>query len=237
MFWLLLSSSTPDIQTELNSSLVHVSQQDLLQKPYPVKCERRDWVIEGNLDLVFLEFRRRMPQYDQYWFIEYDVHYQGNWNCFFEHFRSSSSGLLATTLAYCNTLPGKLELLRHPRLALHEDISWKIEDIIKGFLPICRISAVVLDLLDQDYQAGLGGHYELIVPTVAHQAGLRIEDIGGNGPFVREHNRDRFYFAKGSSYTHSPGNFVFRPTITRVFREKQYTLASSEAGKYANVAP
>lgn len=218
--WFLLSAPKPDVPAELDTSLVHVSREDLFRMPYPVKCEPDKWAIEGNLDLVFLEFRRRLPKYDQYWFVEYDVHYEGDWGRFFNHFRESGAGTLATTLAYCNTLPGKLELLCYPRLALHNSISWKTEDLIKGFLPICRISAEVLDLLDGEYRAGLGGHYELTIPTVAHQAGLGVEDIGGDGPFVHETNRNRFYFSTGSSYTHSPGNFVFRPTITRVLARK-----------------
>ena len=219
----LLSAPTRDCPAELDDVLVHVSRDDLFRLPYPVKCEPKNWVIDGNLDLVFLEFRRRLPEYDKYWFIEYDVHFEGHWQRLFNHFHDSSAGVLATTLAYCKTLPGKLELLWYPLLALPDGIGWTSDDLIKGFLPICRISGEVLELLDRGYRAGLGGHYELIVPTVAEQAGLGVEDIGGDGPYVREGNRNRFYFSNGATYTHSPGNFVFRPNITRVL-PRQNTL-------------
>ncbi len=31
----------------------------------------------GNLDLVFLKFQNRHPGHGQYWFLEYDVHWEG----------------------------------------------------------------------------------------------------------------------------------------------------------------
>ncbi len=49
------------------------------------------------------------------------------------------------------------------------------------------------------------------MPTISAQNGMVIEDFGGRGRFVRPGNRDRFYFARGDNYSHSPGSFVFRP--------------------------
>ena len=52
---------------------------------------------------------------------------------------------------------------------------------------------------------GLGGHYEFNVPSVAAQNGMSLEDFGGDGRYVAPGNRNRFYFARGAAYTHSPG--------------------------------
>lgn len=220
----LLSTNSRETAPDLVADQVEcIIVDDLFQQHYPEKCHADAWYIAGNLDLVFLEFRRRLPDYDFYWFVEYDVHYEGNWSRFFEHFRHRTAGLLGTTLQYIDKMPHKLNTLSYPRLLVPETMAWNKSLMIKGFFPICRVSASLLDTLHRAYQAGLGGHYEIMMPTVAVLHGMGVEDVGGDGPFVQDDNRNRFYFANGASYTHSPGNFVFRPDITKVL-PRQDTL-------------
>ena len=220
----VLSTNTPTPTQDFPAqSAERIVVKDLFRLPYPEKCHAGKWDIMGNLDLVFLEFRRRLPEYDFYWFVEYDVHYEGSWDRLFEHFRSSSSGIVGTTLEYLSKLPGKMETLYYPALVVPDEVAWNEEAMIKGFFPICRLSSGLLDTLDREYRAGLGGHLEITMPTLASVNAMIVEDIGGDGPFVRDDNRNRFYFANGASYTHSPGNFVFRPDITKVLA-RQNTL-------------
>ncbi len=213
-FLLSADADSPDAKLP-PGQLVRISREDLFRLPYPRKCHDGGWVIAGNLDLVFLEFRRRLPDHAQYWFIEYDVHYEGHWSRLFEHFRASSAALLGAIQEYIAKVPHKLDL-GYPHLSVPAGMAWNEADQVKGFYPICRLSAALLDALDADYREGLGGHYEIILPSITLRHHLEIEDFGGNGPFVRAENRDRFYFANPSSYSHSPGNFVFRPGITKV---------------------
>ena len=187
-----------------------ISRADIEALGYPVKC-RGNWVMDGNLDAVFLEFRRRRPQHGHYWFVEYDVHWEGEWRVFFERFRGSPSGLVGATMQHMDEVPHKEHQARDTKLVVPPGLPWDRPNVIKGFLPICRISPAALDALDRAYRAGLGGHYEFTVPTVTAQAGLGVEDFGGQGRYVRPENLNRFYFANGGSYTHSPGTFVFRP--------------------------
>jgi hypothetical protein len=201
------------------AAVVRISREDLFRLPYPRKCHDGDWVIAGNLDLVFLEYRRRLPRYEQYWFIEYDVHFEGNWRRLFEHFRASQAGLLGAIQEYIAKVPHKLDI-GYPHLSVPAGMRWNEADQVKGFYPLCRLSAALLDALDADYRAGLGGHYEIVMPSVALRHGLGIEDFGGNGSFVQPQNRDRFYFANAASYSHSPGNFVFRPGINKVLKRE-----------------
>ena len=202
--------------------VVRISRDDLFRLPYPQKCHPGPWVIAGNLDLVFLEFRRRMPGFLQYWFVEYDVHFEGHWSRFFNHFRDSESAIIGAIQEYISKVPHKLDL-GYPSLFVPDKMTWEEDRQVKGFFPLCRLSPVLLDALDRDYRCGLGGHYEITMPTVAAQHGLKLEDFGGNGSFVRPDNRNRFYFANNASYSHSPGNFVFRPNIRRVL-PRQNTL-------------
>lgn len=197
--------------------VTRITTDDLFQLAYPRKCQAEDWQMAGNLDLAFLVFRRAMPQFERYWFVEYDVHWEGNWRTFFEYFQNSDAELMAATIQRMDEVPHKENSPPYPKLVIPADLQWTRPNLLKAFLPICRISFRVLDLLDAAYRQGLGAHYEVSLPSVAAQNGLPIEDYGGNGAYVRPQNVNRFYFARGATYSHSPGNFVFRPA-QRVLR-------------------
>ena len=222
---LLLNTDTlPLVKESGGQNIEHIQVKDLFRLPYPKKRHAENWDIAGNIDMAFLEFRRRLPDYDFYWFVEYDVHYEGKWDRLFEHFRTSTAAVIATTLEYLSKTPSKHNVLtNYPRLILPGRSVWHDDMLVKGFFPICRLSSDLFNLLHQQYCAGLGGHYEVTIPTLAVLNGLIVEDVGGTGSFVRDENRDRFYFANGKTYTHSPGNFVFRPEIATVL-PRQNTL-------------
>lgn len=209
---LLLSSddATAGLAGLSEDRVVRLSKTDVHRLDYPEKCRTAGWSMIGNLDLVILGFWRDRPAYDHYWFIEYDVHWQGCWSVLFERFRASNADVLGTSMMPIDRVPRKLEVLR-PALVVPDGLGWSRDRIIKGFLPACRLSGPALRALETAYRGGLGGHYEILVPSVAAQAGLVVEDIGGRGPFVRPENIDRFYFAHSASHSHSPGSFVFRP--------------------------
>ncbi len=210
---MILSSNDPDacIAGLEERQVVRISREDLLRMGYPEKSRREGWAMSGNLDLVFLEFRNRFPDHSHYWFVEYDVHWEGVWSRFFEHFRHSQADVLGATMLRVDDVPHKEHQQRLTKFVVPPGMAWARAHFLKGFLPICRISREAFAALDAAYRAGLGGHYEFTLPSVAAQNGLVVEDFGGRGPFVRPENVDRFYFANGATYTHSPGNFVFRP--------------------------
>jgi hypothetical protein len=209
----ILSSDDPDATLAgLDPGVVErISRADLMRLGYAEKCRLEDWDMAGNLDLVFLEFRRRRPEFARLWFLEYDVHWQGDWSVFLDHFTRSPADVLAATVQQIDEVAHKEGSPAYPRQVVPPAMKWERHNVIKGFLPAVRLSAAALDALDAAYRAGLGGHYEINVPSVAAQHGMKIEDFGGDGRYVRPENRNRFYFANGATYSHSPGTFVFRP--------------------------
>ncbi len=210
---LILSADAPDAAGGglAEADLVRIRRDELFRLPYPRKCQAQDWCITGNLDAVFLEFARRLSDYQHYWFVEYDVHWEGNWRVFFEHFRHSPADVLAATIQQIDEVPHKDTPNAYPTQVIPAGARWERAHIVKAFLPICRISQPALTALDAFYRQGGCGHYEIMVASIAAQNGMILEDFGGNGRYVRPENRNRFYFAHGGTYTHSPGNFVFRP--------------------------
>lgn len=163
----------------------------------------------GLCDLVPQLFRRVHPEYDFVYIVEYDVLYSGDWAAFFSHFRRSEADLLATNVASRSELPDCVHFQ-----GLATDRSPTPEESLRAFMPICRYSAAALAALEERYHRGWRGHFEVLVPTAVRDAGLRLEDFGGDGPFVAPGNRDRFYTSNRLSDHLRPGSFVLNPAPT-----------------------
>jgi hypothetical protein len=184
------------------------SPADLRALPYPGKISRfNPDSLLGNCDLVPMRFFRERPDYDRYWIIEYDVRFTGSWASLFDDLASSDADLLCTTAqshadnsawAHWSTL-----------LTGGEEIA--IEQRIKGYMPFARLSRRLLERCDARYRAGWSGHPEVLWPTIAAASGLRVEDIGGNGPFTPAARRGRYYYNNPHHWSLFPGTFVFRP--------------------------
>ena len=195
---LILSADALDTQIGglAEADIVRIRRDELFLLPYPRKCQAHDWDMAGNLDVVFVEFARRLPDYGRYWFVEYDVHWEGDWRVFFEYFRRSTADVLAATIQDIADIPHKANP-PYPIQVIPPQAGWIPDRMVKGFLPICRISRSALDALDAFYRLGGCGNYEIILASVAAQNGMSLEDFGGNGRYVRPENRTRFYFARG----------------------------------------
>ena len=192
------------------------NHEQLLALAFPTKCARQGWQLNpGNADLIPLLFMARHPAYDPVWGIEYDVHFEGAWRRLFDHFRGSDADLLATTIHRQVETPQKVLT---PPFRSPEFADWPEDERIRAFLPIYGLSRRGAAAIEKAYRAGAGGHYELTWATILHHAGLVLEDIGGNGEWVRPENVNRFYFNTKHTYSMSPGTFVFRPNLSRVMR-------------------
>jgi hypothetical protein len=165
----------------------------------------------GNVELPVLLFFKEHPEYERFWMIEYDVRFTGPWDRFLSAFEASDADLLGTTLTRHATTPN---WYHWPSLDLSGKPIGK-DRYIRGFFPIYRLSRRALVQLDRDYLDGVTGHFECLIPTLLHHAGMTIEDIGGDGEFVRDGNRNRFYRNTPVRGSLTPGTFVFRPVRHR----------------------
>lgn len=201
----------------------HLVGTDALRAmPYPRKTAAADWTGRawelwggGHCDLIPLHAMLAAPGYDRYWVIEYDVAFTGDWGRFFAAFEDSEADLLATCIR-----------------ARQDDPHWVCWPSIEGpeaahatgaFMPLWRVSARLLAAMDAAYRAGFGGHLEASWSTLAAARGMALEDIGGDGPFVRAGNRRRFYTAAPSSAVQfylAPGTFFARPAMYRAGRRR-----------------
>lgn len=174
--------------------------------PRPWAGDNDSMLVPGNNDLLLLHLHRTVGAHDRYWMIENDVEYTGDWRSFFEHFRGNESDLLGTTLQPYSVLPEF-----HWWDALESPHSLPREDLYRGFFPVVRITRRGLRELHRAYSEGWSGHHEVVLPTALLLHGAEIEDIGGEGPFVRPDNENRFYTNTPGRTGLGPGTFIYRP--------------------------
>lgn len=184
------------------------SLEDLCSLPYPGKTRPLDPdSFIGNCDLVPMRFFQERPDYDRYWIIENDVRFTGSWSSLFEELGSCDADVLGTTVqmhahnpdwAHWHTLrTGAEEIPFHRR--------------IKVYIPFGRLSRRLLELSDARCREGWSGHPEVLWPTIALEAGLRVEDIGGDGPLTPGARRGLYYYNTPNHWSLFPGTFVYRP--------------------------
>lgn len=182
---------------------------DLRALDYPIKGRR---IRDKDIELFSFTFWKAHPQYDRLWVVEYDVVFTGLWSELFDYFSGSDAALLATSIHRWSVNP---EWPNWSSVAPPHGSPADLPRFIRAFMPLYRMSSAAYAVLDQAYRTGWEGFYEGIVPRILLDAGLAIEDIGGDGEFVRPENRNRFYTSTPSDNTLSPGSFVFRPIMTK----------------------
>ena len=245
--YLVLSVGDGPIQTLARADvsadrLYAVNDAKLFNPAYTERCSPESlshilWRKAGNADLMSLCFAADHPQYNDVWCVEYDVHFEGNWAFFFDRFAGSDADLLGTLLGPVEELPLNVQTMP-PVLRDEAGIRPTPSDTVVGFFPIYRMSRALLKTIDAAYRAGWNGHYEFSFGTLAKRHGLRIEDIGGDGPFVQPCNKNVFYFANRRRWDKSPGTFVFRPSFSSVqHRENTLWHPLKPVGNYFNHSP
>jgi hypothetical protein len=139
-----------------------------------------------NYEYPLLWFFKLFPDYDQYWYVDYDVRFTGDWSLFFNSFSPSDGyDLLATHVAYKH---------ENPHWGPHWDESSVVfERPIRIFFSLARFSKPALTSLDRNYRKKISGFCELVVPSVLLQDGLKIGDFWGLPQHRVPYIKKRFY--------------------------------------------
>lgn len=157
------------------------------------------------------------------WVMEYDVDYSGRWSDFFGQFSRNRAGLLTSTLV------PMAECERWYHSATAAAPPWVREaHRYRGFHPLMRLSRrFAKRYVALMREAGWDGHYEFTLPTAARAAGVRVEDIGGDGPLTPPRRRNVHYDNSPHDWRLSPGTFVWRPARAHYFHERPEDFAQA----------
>lgn len=163
---------------------VRFTRSDL--KPYGLSGAS---VKFGDTELPVLFFSTMYPKYDYLWVVEYDVRYTEDWSNVFIH-QSFDADLLTAHIRFYESNP---EWNWWHTLKNIRDQESTPGVLLRSFNPVYRISKKAIGVYVEHLAKGWRGHFEVALPTLLFNSGLQLEDMGGDGPFVRPGNRNRFY--------------------------------------------
>lgn len=136
--------------------------------------------VPGYGHLPTILFADQYPHYQNFWVIEYDVRFSGDWATFFDHFMDVEADLLTTVMrSYSEDPEWELWELSSPTTSI------PLEDRHAGFHPFFRISRRAVRFLLQAHQEGWEGHYEVLMPTLLRQNGYDVHDLNEFGQWYR----------------------------------------------------
>jgi hypothetical protein len=129
--------------------------------------------MPGNVHFALLGLSRS-TRYKYYWVIESDVEYRGNWGIFLSAYSECGASLIGSHIHRHQQYPA---WWWWNSLTFPPNIRLAVGDLRKAFLPVYRLSANALDVVDEAHRLGFRGHFEAIIPTVLNINGMAIEDF------------------------------------------------------------
>lgn len=129
-----------------------------------------------NLNYVTIWFSKKY-EYNNYWVIEDDVIFNGNWYDFFSKIPKDYD-YIASYLKYKHEEPDwwYWRDFTMPDGSLVPETQYRQ---LRSFNPIYRLSKLAILELSEVYEMGFCGHFELTMPTFLHFKGLKMGDLGG----------------------------------------------------------
>ena len=165
-------------------------REDLRNLPYGGQLQDVNWqTMRRNPDLAIMRFFVGNPNFDYYWVIEYDVRFTGNWKTIIDDLMKSDADLLCTHLTSRRSDPNWM----HWNAFSSGNEKLDETDMIRAFLPFCRMSQKLMRSIDSRCKNDWAGHPEALWPTIAKSAGLKIEEIGGRSQNVPTDRRGKYY--------------------------------------------
>lgn len=174
--------------------------------------------LYNQVDLIWLTafLDPKVREFDRLWLIENDVDYSGNWGDFFAATADYEGDLIATHFRW-----------------RHQELTWMwLKDIVDprddpgdqlmGFFPVTRLSRRAIEVVAESYRRWeWRGHFELVLPTIVHRAGLSISELGGWNDLTPSERRGRHY--QGAFTTGTKGYFTFGvgPAMQHYFAESR----------------
>lgn len=185
------------------------SYNDISKLGYPMLKET---LVPGSTHYPLLNFYRENPEYEYYWFIEYDVVYTGNWRNFFDYWDACNADFLT---CHIKKQPSKPQWawwdLEHPEETI------ELEKRVSSFNTIYRLSNEAIAFIDQKHREYWRGHEEVLIATLLHNNGFSLRDFGGSGKFVLPDDLNKFYIDGAANKDKS---MRWRPSFERPGRGK-----------------
>ena len=132
-------------------------------------------IVPGSVHMPLVLLARGLS-HEQFWFVEDDVLYTGNWGELIGMLESDNSDLLCSHICSRKQRPHwpLWQSLKIPKSGNHMQPAIPIH---KAFLPIFRASSRALVKLLEHQKAGWVGHFEALFPTILYHVGYSVRDL------------------------------------------------------------
>lgn len=191
--WLVIDAKIPeakDLAAKYEHCLI-IDPEDLFRRlPY----QPFDGLgILHHSHFPLLDFYLSHRKYDYYWFIEFDVRYNGEWGSFLRAWEPYDHDFIASHIRHLRDEPSWYwwDSLTHPTKIICR------ERYLRSFNVIFRISDRALGHINQELRDGWQGFNEVSFPTLLYNGGYRIMDFGGDGDFTPSGLQNKTYTSRG----------------------------------------
>lgn len=135
----------------------------------------------GNIMLEYMDFflYETKKSYDYYWFVEWDVFYNGNWRELVEKYDSNDADYVMCSSTMRNGYSHTW--YHHDQWKTTTLAPFKDEELYVTFNPIMRLSKRAMTYLDHIYSEGNSGFYEVFLGTVLKREGFKIDGFYEHG--------------------------------------------------------
>jgi len=164
VFWVYEGNHSSKILNLLPINVFRFSKDEI---NIPEKSEKQTGITPGNTPLITIKFSNN-NEYDNYWFIEYDVQFTGNWNDVFSLTHECEADLIAEFIEF----PFSDETWSH-----WESIDLPYAQVARCFGPIRRVSHRMLGRYEDLLASGYWAHHEILLPSMAKHEGWAVEEL------------------------------------------------------------
>ena len=185
-----ISEQEKEICARLGAKLITIGEDHVNSLCYsPIE----ETIIPGSNHFLLMWVFSRLPYYRNYWNVEYDVDFSGEWETFFKTHSPRQADFISCRVKTIAEMPEWYWWYSFKPLT--DEIPR--ENFMNSFNPIYRISRRALQALDRYLKEGNEGHHEVLIPTFLNHAGFKVSDFGGNGSFVDDGFKDSAYVTSG----------------------------------------
>lgn len=179
VFWLFDSTGSISPPSFKSDNLLTFDLDDLKRLNYPFVINN---IINGNAHIPVILFSLTnfsiKLSYSAFWIVEYDVVFNGSWKTFFHNTEEDESDFLTAAIR------SNVDQPHWPHWNTFVPPSnTNPQRLLASFNPIYRISRAALQHINEAHRAGCRGDYEVVIPTLLHDAGFEIADLDKDGTF------------------------------------------------------
>lgn len=137
-----------------------------------------DRLVPGSVHLPLFYYFREFPGYENYWYLEYDVEFGGNWKTLFNSYlRSDADFISGYVQRYQKEKHWPWWFMEHPQKSI------PVAERVRAFNPIFRISNQALQFLSKELKTGWLGHNEVLLSTLLYHNKFQLLDFSDGGEF------------------------------------------------------